>query len=295
MPNPPPKLSAYEAIEAFKTSMAENDLSTDAPIIGDGQLHRIRINGHKRGTLNGAYVLHLDGTPAGYFEDFSTGQRYNWKLPGSEHQLPNPEERKRIEAAKAERQTKRQREQAAAAQKFAYIWRTAPLAPPTFAYLARKNIKPHGAKLTNFGALLLPLYDQDNALVGLQYILPDGVKRYFKHSQKKECFWWLGKQSETILIAEGFATAASLYEATGYLTVIAYDKGNLEAVAKIIRQRKPLAKIILCADNDEHKPGNPGLTAATKAALAVDGLVALPPIQGDFNDWASSLKGTPHD
>lgn len=42
------------------------DIVTDDPIIADGQLHRFRIQGHKSGTLNGAYALHLDGNPAGY-------------------------------------------------------------------------------------------------------------------------------------------------------------------------------------------------------------------------------------
>lgn len=270
MPNPPPKLSAYEVIEAFKTSMADNGLSTDAPIIGDGQLHRIRINGHKRGTLNGAYVLHLDGTPAGYFEDFSTGQLYNWKLRGSEHKPPDPEELKRIEAAKAERETKGQRKQAAAAKKAQYIWSICPKAQSSHPYLAKKKIKPHGAKQTISGALLLPLYDQNKQLVNLQFIHTDGNKRFLKNGQKKECFWWLGKATETILIAEGFATAATLYEATGFLTVIAYDAGNLEAVAKIIRSRQPLAKIIICADNDASGTGQ---VKANQAALAVDAYV----------------------
>jgi putative DNA primase/helicase len=292
MPNPPPKLSAYEVIEAFKASMTEHGLSTDDPIFADGKLHRIHIDGHKQGTLNGAYVLHLDGTPAGYFEDFSTGQRYNWKLPGSEHKPPDPEERKRIEAAKSECQSKRQREQAEAAQKATYVWSKAALAQSDHTYLAKKKIKPHGAKQAISAALILPLYGQDNRLVNLQFIHTDGNKRFLKNGQKKACFWWLGKQSETILIAEGFATAATLFEATGYLTVIAYDAGNLEAVAKIIRQRQPQAKIIVCADNDASGTGQ---AKANQAALAVDGYVALPPMIGDFNDYANTPLGTPHD
>lgn len=272
--------------------MAEHGLSTDAPIIADGQLHRIRISGHKRGTLNGAYVLHLDGTPAGYFEDFSTGQRFNWKLPGSEPKPPDPEERKRIEAAKADRQTKRQREQTAAAQKAAYIWSKAALAQSSHPYLTNKKINPHGAKQAISSALILPLYDQDKHLVNLQFIHTDGNKRFLKNGQKKGCLWWLGKLSKTILIAEGFATAATLFESTGHLTVIAYDAGNLEAVAKIIRQRQPQAKIIICADNDASGTGQ---AKANQAALAVDALVALPPTQGDFNDYANALKGLSHD
>jgi putative DNA primase/helicase len=61
-------------------------------------------------------------------------------------------------------------------------------------------------------------------------------------------------------------------------------RGNLLAVAQALRAADPGAKIILAADNDAKTPGNPGLTAAKKAAAAVGGLLAVPPTAGDFND-----------
>ena len=50
----------------------------------------------------------------------------------------------------------------------------------------------------------------------------------------------------------------------------------------------PSAAITIVADNDD-KPGreiNPGVTAATKAATAIDARLAIPPVPGDANDLA---------
>ena len=131
------------------------------------------------------------------------------------------------------------------------------------------------------------MYNAQNELVNLQFIHSDGTKRFLKGGKKKGCFWWIGAKTDTVLIGEGFATCASLHENTGYLTVIAYDAGNLEEVAKIIRQRQPTATLVICVDNDESGIGQ---EKANKAALAANGFVALPPIVGDFNDWERLIK-----
>ena len=81
---------------------------------------------------------------------------------------------------------------------------------------------------------------------------------------------------DTLCIAEGYATAASIYESTGYAVAVAFDAGNLEPVAVTLRRKFPKTKIVICADNDIGTPRNPGLTRALEAARAVDGLVALP-------------------
>ena len=52
--------------------------------------------------------------------------------------------------------------------------------------------------------------------------------------------------------------------------------------------------LVMAADDDHLTPGNPGLTAAKQAALAVGGLVVVPqfpadrpPKASDFNDLAA--------
>ena len=97
-----------------------------------------------------------------------------------------------------------------------------------------------------------------------------------------------------MLIAEGYATAASLHLATGYAALVAFNAGNLEAVARTARARYPDREILLCADNDcetvksDGMPWNPGKEAASRAARTINGKLAICPAHEgkatDFND-----------
>ena len=121
-------------------------------------------------------------------------------------------------------------------------------------------------------------------------------KRFLKRGAVAGGYLSIGKPSGTICIAEGFATAATVYEATGHAVVAAFTAGNLEAVARSMRSKFPEANLIMCADDDHGTSGNPGLTKATEAARAIGGLVAVPDFGSnrsanatDFNDLAQHL------
>jgi putative DNA primase/helicase len=154
----------------------------------------------------------------------------------------------------------------------------------------------------------------DKTVHSVQAILPDADnplkrdKTYLAGGDKRGHFFRIGQpkihnDKHVVLVAEGFATAASLHKSTGHCVFVAFDAGNLKPVAKAIRDKVKTATIVLCADNDRFTAGNPGRTRARQAAAAVGGLVALPefdgaPIDGDkkgtdFNDLAM-MSGT-HD
>ena len=227
----------------------------------------------------------------GWFMDYSTGLYEVWQ---AERATPYTKEERKAFAEQCERdRLNRERDrveaQAKAARKARRFIDNAICADTVYAcmtYLIRKNIKAHGAKTGGStgltGVLILPLYNEDGWLVNVQFIAPDGEKRFLSGGQKKACFWWLGKKTSTILIAEGFATAASLYESTGNQVFIAYDAGNLCHVARIVRAKNPTAEIIIAGDNDVSGTGQ---TAARAAALAINGKYILPPTVGhDWND-----------
>jgi phage/plasmid primase-like uncharacterized protein len=99
-----------------------------------------------------------------------------------------------------------------------------------------------------------------------------------------------------MVLAEGYATAATLREVTGFATVVAFDSGNLMDVARAYRQRDSARPIIFAADNDHHLPNRPtplpnvGKEKPTAAAEAVNGLVLLPSLAPaetgtDWNDF----------
>ena len=89
--------------DAFRAAMSDAGIITHESIIADGHLHRFNVEGDKRGTKNGAYILHADGNPSGYFEHFKTGIRSTWTLSGKREPLSFAD-RMRIEAERQQRQ-----------------------------------------------------------------------------------------------------------------------------------------------------------------------------------------------
>jgi putative DNA primase/helicase len=282
-------MSNYQIIDAFKAAMRDTGIEPPDIIKADGTLHRFHIAGHKSGSLNGAYKLHLDGKAAGYYEDFKTGIKANWKSDLESKPLSDAERRKFAQerAAKEAEQTKQRLEaQAKAADRAHWIWAhsTAITDSRQHAYLMAKKIKPNGAHLYR-GALIYRLFDVHKRLVGIRFIHPDGSKRPLKGALKIGAFGIIGKVQPgdtTLLIAEGFSTAASLHEASGHPVFIATDASNMIATAKAVRTLYPLAKIIVCADNDESGTGQKNAVAA---ATACKGFYIVAPDTGsDFND-----------
>ncbi|NVN90162.1 MAG: DUF3631 domain-containing protein [Desulfuromonadales bacterium] len=159
-------------------------------------------------------------------------------------------------------------------------------------YLAAKGVKSHGLKQLR-QMLLVPVRDKDGVLHGLQFIQPDGTKKFKRDTAVTGCYHAMGKPEARILIAEGYATAATLHEITGHAVACAFNAGNLRPVAEALRKKYPDMVLVICADDDHLKKGNPGLRQAIEAARAVNGLVAVPAFSSkrgnmdkDFNDLA---------
>jgi putative DNA primase/helicase len=79
-----------------------------------------------------------------------------------------------------------------------------------------------------------------------------------------------------LIVCEGFATGASIHECTDHAVAVAFNAGNLEAVAVALRSKYPALKIIIAADDDHQTPGNPGMTKATAAVQATGSALAVP-------------------
>ena len=144
------------------------------------------------------------------------------------------------------------------------------------------------------GRLILPLYSADGALSSLQYIDSAGTKMYHPGGAVGGCFFMLGDASgsETIYIAEGFATAATICEEMHAPTVASYSANNLPAVTGLLRKRYPAAELVIVADNDKSKTGE---NYASQASAKHGARVILIPNEGqDANDYllaGNDLKG----
>lgn len=279
-------------IDAFRDAIAAAGLVPPHDIIDDGKTHRFASEGIQS-KKNGWYRLHGDDRPAGAFGCWKSDISVTWKHD-QPHKQFTPEEKKawaeRKRQVEAERDAEIQAAAAKAARDSVELWGQAGDAPHP--YLDRKQITLIGARVHG-DVLLVPMKHSAKDLVGLQRIYPDGSKRFIKGTPKQGAYCTLGKPTADgpIAIVEGYATGVSVYLATGYCVVVAFDCGNLEHVARKIRAALPKATIILGADDDTWTDGNPGVTSATAAASAIGGMLAIPRWYGDrpekhtdFND-----------
>ena len=264
--------------ESFITALASAGLAMHkGSLVADGLLHRYQVEGDKSGSKNGWYVLHLDEKPFGAFGSWKSGLTETWTA--SAFNTMTEAERKAMAVRMAEAKRARDAEQAAvhaaARSRSASLWDKARPAINNHAYLVNKMVPAYGIRLLR-KQLVIPLRDVEGTLHSLQFIGEDGRKTFLTGGRKRGCYFSIGKPDAALCICEGYATAATIFEATGHATACAFDAGNLEPVARALRGKFPRLRLILCADNDTETEGNPGLRHAEAAARAVGGFLAYP-------------------
>jgi len=283
-----------DPIQQFMAAMAAAGLTPPGTIQPDGKLHRFSASG-RRGDDTGWYVFHLDGIPAGVFGCWRMGITETWcaKADDAMTVMEREAHRQRIKAAQAQREAEEQAKHQAAAAEAERRWQDAkPCTGHT--YLSAKGVQAHGVRSDASGALLVPMRDTAGTMHSLQTIAPDGEKRFLSGGRVTGCYHSIGKPKGGVLIVcEGYATGASVHEATGQAVAVAFNAGNLGAVALALHAKHPALKIVMAADDDCQTTGNPGMTKATAAAQAVGGAVAVPDFGAnrpdratDFNDLA---------
>lgn len=274
-------------------------LIVDALEIGTPKPRRVKIEGERE--KKGWYWLHEfpldDGRTAiiGSFGAWSCNDNNAQKVKLRDIRLSDDqtramkvrlaEDRKRAEAAR-----KREIERAAWRAAKAWASKCTPIdSPSACEYLVKRGIQPHGARMTAGGTLVVPMQDASGQVWGLQFIGPavrkklkDADKQYWPFGMSQTGrFFMIGKPGGVILICEGFVTGAALHEETGHCTVVAFDANNLRPVAEAIHKRYRTARLLICADDDFATRGNPGVMAASAAALVVGGAWVAPRFPDD--------------
>uniref|UniRef100_Q31HV9 Primase n=1 Tax=Hydrogenovibrio crunogenus (strain DSM 25203 / XCL-2) TaxID=317025 RepID=Q31HV9_HYDCU len=254
-------------------------------------------------------------------------------------------EQKKIQSARIRELNKiaaeeRKREVEQAASRAQFIWSNY-LSNGSSDYLERKGVQAHGIRFDpkGYGTIAIPMSDVKGKIWGLQLIRSDSAIKGTKKIQKKfepkglgmrGHFHMIGSPRELLLIAEGYATAATIHETTGLPVAVAFNANNLEPTAKELKKYHPNTKFVICADDDyiqkcqlckkptlvsdpqcqhcgmPHNQKNPGIHYAEMTANAVGGMVVVPNfiIDGidirngekltDFNDLAMHQQGGHH-
>ena len=301
--------------ESFRAAMLAVGITPPDTINGDGGTHRFST-GNKTGNRNGWYFLYEGANPWGQAGDWATGGgdalcTWSEKTTGRMTQAELDTMRAQQRAVKAQHDQERTEGHDAAAVTAKAIWDACTPVNADHGYLMTKQVVAGTARVIQATSarrlsnrlspelagplLVIPMNNAAGQLRSLQFITETGTKRPLTGGEKQGCYFAIGKPTKgVIVICEGWATGASIHEATGDAVAVAFDAGNLYAVALVLRTKYPALKIVLAADDDYMTDSNPGMTKARAAALAVSGWLAVPDFNpldrgdkdSDFNDLA---------
>jgi len=257
----------------------------------DGNFHRFDRNGKKNGWFVGYQIYTQKGEviPICVVGDWKTNEQHQLKpdkkLNKDDRKLVQDKINEALTKSEKERE-KKQLDAEIAAEK---LVSEMSLEVNDFEYLIRKKITHHGTGISK-GSLVVPMRDDTSKICGAQKILPDGSKFFVTGQKVSGCFFQIGDVTDTVILAEGFATAASIYQATKIPVVVTFNCNNILHVAKIFRKKFPSATLIIAGDDDFETEGNPGRTKAEHTAGAVGAITVFPVFdnrqkkQTDFND-----------
>jgi len=266
----------------------------------DGTIHRFCVPEDKPDTLNGWYVLHLDGIASGTYGTWTDRVWRSWRSRKPTDALEAQLIAQRIEQAREQRESDLARRQIATASYAGRLWREAQPADANHPYLARKHVPAHRLRQSG-DTLLVPLYG-DGYLCNLQRISADGTKRFLSGGRVKGGYSPIGtlEPGKPLYICEGWATGATINAETLAAVACAMSAGNLLEVGRLLQRHYPNSPLIIAGDDDRQTEGNPGRSAANKAAAVLGCGVVMPkwsgaePLQlSDFNDlyqWREAVK-----
>ena len=261
-----------------------------------GRVRRVKVEGsrEKKGWYSLFEITRDDGDTmlVGTYGVWQGNDPGTQKISFDKNPLTD-EQKEAIRARYAEdkkrAQANRQREIRIAAGRAHKVWLKA-LPVGESEYLTSKGVQAHGLRFTETGSIVVPMMDNSSNVFGLQFILPKGHPRKKKTGRNKE-FWPAGMEmrgkyhliggvpDRVLLVAEGYATAATLHEQSGLPVAVGFNANNLLPVAQNLKKRYKRTHIVICGDDDYLTEGNPGKQSAEAAALAVSGSYIIP----DFN------------
>jgi len=259
----------------------------------DGEIHRF-IPPHSK-KPDGWYVVN----EAGGVHIVSIG---NWKDGTSDcfcdkdtKQFSTPERQQYQEAVKHNQEKiekDKEARQENAKQHANELWNNASSSELTqHSYLLKKKVLPYGLRLDN-DCLLVPLRDSSGDLCSIQRIYSNSNKRFFAGGKVKGCYHLIGKPKNGIVLCEGYATGASIREATGEAVAVCFDAGNLKDAGLAIRSKYPNIEIVIASDNDQFNATNTGKLKGQEVAQLIEAKMVFPVFKDsdldkkptDFND-----------
>lgn len=279
-------------IVRFRAALSRRGIAIPGEIIADGRIHRCDAVG-PNGKGDAVYLLNLSGIPAGGFRNYRDGLGWEaWQASIGRPLLHGEQVARQLKAAAILRtyEAEDAMRRADARERAAVILRGARPADSDHQYLKGKHVQQHGVWAHDDGTIIVPVRNSDGDLCSLQFLRKDAPKKFLRGGTVEGCYFAIGRPGDILCVAEDYATGSSIFEATGYAVAVAFVATNLERVARALRAKFPDVRLIICADDDISKRGNPGLTHAIKAARAVGALLAVPEFGADRPEGAANFN-----
>ncbi len=150
-------------------------------------------------------------------------------------------------------------------------------------YLRKKGVNAWGVKVDSAGVLWIPLRDKAGKLWNLQRIAEDGEKLFEFGGKVSGCHFIIDGSADRVVLCEGYATGASIHEATGYRVIVCFNADNM---VKVAAEFANVSGVVVAADNDESGKGE--FVARKIKDLYGIGYV-MPRERGDFNDRVGDI------
>ena len=221
----------------------------------DGEWHGAKVSTSRNtNAKKGRYILERDpdGGAHGYVMNLDTGERESWSLKGEMlSEQDRQQARKLLEENQRNRAEQQLLERLAVSRACTARWNRMGEADPAHRYLVKKDVEAFGLRQEG-DKLVTPIRDAKGTIWSLQFIDPVGDKQYVFGGVKNGNFHVLGDldAGKTVLCAEGYATCASLYMATGLPVVEVYDATNIEPVMAALSTKLQGKDKIICGDDD---------------------------------------------
>ena len=278
-------------MKTIQEAMLEFSIHAPATIIYDGNIQRFKNEGDKN---NNSWYVAYDNTT------FQSGAFGCWKLDVSEkfcsieHTHLTSEQRQRHANKLAEQKhiaelekTNQQRYvQKHVNERFNCAITKGINAHP---YLQNKGVKSYGLRTDN-SLLLVPMFNIDGEIASIQTISTSGDKFYTKGGRVKGCFFPIGTPEDTLILCEGYATGASIHEATSEPVAVCFNSGNIKEVAKELSAKYPRAKIIIAGDDDHKREQNIGRIKAIEAAKHIGSSTVFPKFDASYNEGCTDFN-----
>ncbi|EOO3040938.1 LPD7 domain-containing protein [Escherichia coli] len=297
-------MDAGDPVTEFRQVLENAGLVLEKDPEMDGEIHRVPTRDDRRGSQSGAYKAYLDGRPSGWYRDYRSADNSPTTWTFSRAENIDPLARLHLKASAQQNRDEKERKLQQQYNKQAGYARSYLNGLPqatAHEYLTRKGIRAApGVRLNNKNELVIPFSNGRGEIRSYQRIPVTGGKdaRILKGSEKSGNWFAFGtpENGRPLLFAEGYATAASLHEATGHPVLMTIDADNMINVAKNARKIWTDSPFVFCADNDHQRKINKGVSSAKKAAASTHGEVIIPAFteaekaQGltDFNDLDAS-------